>query len=55
MGYCRFSNTLSDLQDCYDHMSDSDEDLSEPEIKNKAKLIKLCKEIAEAYLDDDEE
>lgn len=22
MGYCRFQNTLSDLQDCYDNMSE---------------------------------
>lgn len=45
MGYCRFENTLSDLEDCYNEIDNSD--LSETEIKARAKLITLCKTIAE--------
>lgn len=40
MSYCRFENTLSDLQDCYNNIQD--EDLSEEESKARAELIKLC-------------
>ena len=50
MGYCRFRNTLPDLQDCYDNLW---EELSPEEHKARAFLIKLCKEIAEEV--DDEE
>jgi len=47
MAYCRFSNTLSDLRDCYEHM---DEDPSSTEEKRaKERLIKLCEEIAMDY------
>ena len=44
MSYCRFQNTLSDLQDCEEHLSD--DDLSEDEEEARIKLVKLCKEIA---------
>jgi hypothetical protein len=44
MSYCRFRNTLADLDDCNDHISD---DLSGDEEKARARLIKVCKEIAE--------
>lgn len=40
MGYCRFENTLADLQDCYEHLND--DDLSEEEKKAKEALIDLC-------------
>jgi len=47
MSYCRFENTLGDLQDCYDHM---DKDLtSDYEIKARERMIKLCIQIAEEY------
>ncbi len=52
MSYCRFQNTLSDLRDCYDNMNDTD-DLSLEEIKAYNRLVKLCKEIAEDYGDDE--
>lgn len=45
MAYCRFENTLSDLKDCNDHMGD--DDLSKAEADARARLIELCKEIAE--------
>ena len=50
MGYCRFSNTLSDLQDCYENMDD--DDLSEGEEKARLRLIKLCRDIASDYEDE---
>lgn len=44
MDHCRFTNTLEDLRDCYEHMDD--EDLSEAEAKARLRLIKLCVDIA---------
>lgn len=49
MSYCRFQNTLRDLEDCYDNM---DEDLSPEEQAAKERLIQLCKEIAEEHQDE---
>lgn len=53
MSYCRFHNTLEDLRDCYDHLED--DDLSEAEAKEREKLIRLCRQIAEAAGEEDEE
>jgi hypothetical protein len=60
MSYCRFQNTLKDLQDCYENIEDdifineSDaEDLTfneNQEIKARLRLIDLCKSIAEDYM-----
>jgi len=41
-GYCRFENTLGDLEDCYDHLEDS---LSRDEHEARAELISLCRTI----------
>lgn len=49
MSYCRFTNTLSDLIDCYEHMGD--DDLSPEEQKAKDRMIEKCKEITEEYGD----
>lgn len=43
MSYCRFRNTLLDLQDCEEHLYD--EDLSPEEEKARKKLIVLCSNI----------
>ncbi len=51
MGYCRFQNTLQDLRDCEEHLSD---DLSPEEERARKRLIELCKRIAE-YMSDDED
>ena len=48
MSYCRFTNTLEDLRDCYDNIDDI-EDLSEEEARARERLIKLCKDIADDY------
>lgn len=47
MGYCRFENTASDLEDCYDHIDDSE--LSESESEARQGLIKMCVDIACDY------
>jgi hypothetical protein len=52
MSYCRFSNTLSDLQDCEDHLED--DDLSEEEEKARKWLIELCARIASQFEEEDE-
>jgi len=49
MSYCRFQNTLRDLQDCHDNM-DSD-DLSESEFYARRHMIELCMSIATEYVD----
>ena len=48
MGYCRFYNTLEDLQDCYDNMEISG-NASEEERMIRKRLILLCKDIADDY------
>lgn len=45
MSYCRFQNTLNDLRDCAEHITDSPDDLSDDEVKARDKLVKLCIEI----------
>ena len=50
MGYCRFQNTLPDLQDCNDHLWNK---VSAEEHRARAFMIKLCKEIAEGVGDED--
>ena len=47
MSYCRFENTLSDLQDCYDYVDDGE--LNEDERKARLRIIKLCVKIADKY------
>jgi hypothetical protein len=57
MSYCRFENTLRDLQDCYHNM----EGVSDHEEQRaRQRLIDLCKDIIDDYGDnfvfnDDEE
>ena len=47
MSYCRFENTLRDLEDCLENMDDKE--LSEYEEKARKRLIELCADIAEDY------
>ena len=47
MSYCRFENTLRDLEDCVDHMDDT---LASPtEHEARRMLVALCAEIAAEY------
>ncbi len=49
MSYCRFQNTLLDLQDCYDNLPDGN--LSHAEAAEFAQIVALAKDIAETYED----
>lgn len=48
MSYCRFQNTVGDLQDCADALFD-EKTISEDESRAKDRLIQLCCEIAESF------
>ena len=56
MSYCRFHNTLEDLQDCYEHMDEMSrrEDKDSGEYKAFLKLISLAQNIADEYGECDE-
>ena len=47
MSYCRFQNTLTDLRDCVEHMSE--DDMSDHELRARQSMIALCREIAEDF------
>ena len=51
MSYCRYQNTLSDLNDCYWAMTDDNPDdgvkLDQYEQRAKEQLIERCREIVE--------
>ena len=52
MSYCRFSNTVSDMHDCYEHMDISDpenEDMSEGEKRARISMLRLCSQILADY------
>jgi hypothetical protein len=50
MSYCRFENTLRDLQDFYDNLYD--ENLSADEERARKRLITICKDIADETIDE---
>ena len=50
MSYCRFENTLRDLQDCYNAMRDGLE-LSQSEQRSFIRMVNLCREITDMYED----
>jgi hypothetical protein len=55
MAYCRFKNTLEDLQDCHralDGMGDYTAELDEEELEEALKLLRLCELLADDYLED---
>jgi hypothetical protein len=49
MSYCRFRNTLQDLEDCFEAMEGSLEDLGADEQQALEELIDLCWAIAREY------
>jgi hypothetical protein len=51
MSYCRFRNTLQDLLDCQKHLWDEIENPDEQAARKK--LIKICKEIAYDFNDEE--
>lgn len=51
MSYCRFHNTVNDLEDCKEALEN--ENIESADEKKKAKaLIQLCREIADSFDDD---
>lgn len=50
LSYCRFQNTLRDLQDCEEHFDD--DDLSEEEKRARDRMLKLCKRIVDDHEDE---
>jgi hypothetical protein len=49
MSYCRFTNTLRDLDDCYEHLYDTN--LSESEKRARSSLIELAITIYQETID----
>lgn len=49
MSYCRFENTLKDLRDCYNHMTDKGLSLTEEVARER--LLLLCQTITQECLD----
>jgi hypothetical protein len=45
MSYCRFQNTVLDMEDCISVLNDSEE-LSDDEANAKDRLIQLCVDVA---------
>jgi hypothetical protein len=48
--YCRFENTMLDLEDCAEHL---DDDVSEREQGHRKQLIAICVQIARDCSDAD--
>ena len=56
MSYCRFENTFNDLQDCYEALGEKElDELSETEKKYAKRLIKMCRDIADDFLDEEDD
>ena len=53
MGYCRFQNTVRDLEDCYEHLNENLEELSDSELSARERLVKLCQDIVEEANDNE--
>ena len=49
MAYCRFTNTLADLEDCFEHMES--EIFNDEEVEARKKLVQLCGRIHDCYED----
>lgn len=49
MSYCRFHNTLIDVDDCTEHLS---EPLSKEEHEARQKFVQKCKEVVEVCYDE---
>jgi hypothetical protein len=53
MSYCRFQNTLEDLQDCSNYITD--DSLSREEERARENLVDLCRYIVEEWESMEEE
>lgn len=50
MSYCRWQNTVQDLQDCYDNLNETDY-LSKDEYRARKRLFKLAQLIVDEFDD----
>jgi len=56
MSYCRFENTLADLQDCHSALNriyDEVNEMSKYEKNAAIELVALCKSISEEWTEDE--
>ncbi len=59
MSYCRFRNTLSDMQDCVEHWEGDElddgtlDELSLEEKQARENMVEICKEIVRDYGDEE--
>jgi len=49
MAYCRFETTVVDLADCIAHLDDAS--LSASEERERTRMISLCMEVVQRYID----
>lgn len=49
MSHCRFTNTLDDLRECYDHW---DDDLGAGEAEARERLLIVCQRVVDNYADE---
>lgn len=47
MSYCRFQNTVRDLDDCYDHINEPVS--SDEEVEARKRPVEICKDIVDEY------
>ena len=53
MSYCRFENTFNDLDDCYTALDEKTfDELSDTEKKYALRLVRMCRNIADDYMDE---
>ena len=56
MPYCRFENTVNDLNDCYIALGEKRfDELSDTEKEYALRLVRMCKNIADDFMDEVEE
>jgi hypothetical protein len=51
MSYCRFENTLEDLEDCAENM-ENPQALNDTEKKARLQLIRVCRNLADDFEDE---
>ena len=51
MSYCRFQNTIGDMQDCIDNLDEHIREDDRREYRARIKFIEMCKQVAEDYED----
>lgn len=60
MSYCRFENTSNDIQDCIDALEEENWDFeqmivdaSDTEAEGMRDFVRLCREVTEAFADEE--